>query len=478
MKNYQTIYSFIKDFSRNLVEKLDLNEFSSINLSENLFYKIGGYNLHLGILLKLISENDKRTFLLKIPLLNKLIISFFFRFLRTYEIEPQFENPSLSRNTVKYDYICFATMNNYLNPLVEFIKRKKNSVLILPKESKNWVNYKKIAENNINAVFLEDLFQFDGNRAEEIRNEIKNRYFKKRREILSYRHNLYFIEPLLVRFLFEFVPKHLVIVKGLKKYLFKVSHPQTQFYLARDRRALENAFVQIANQINGRTNMIIHGLISFDYENRIWEAGRYDLCRNIHVWGKHDKEVIEKMQKSLNEKMPNIIIGGNSFFRKLPRTADNYILFICESFTRKYISFFSENLPEDRKVIVRLHPESKNEIYKFKKYERKNFLIDDLKKGLAELLPGAALVLSYSSTGVLESIYSQIPVLILGFKGLEKTPTIIRESPVPEKEFGTIVIDETNYKQKIDEILFDKDSREKVLAVNKKIFKYFVKTDD
>lgn len=474
MKNYQTIYSFIKDFSNNLVQKLDLNEFSSINLSENLFYKIAGYNLHLGILLKLISENDKRTFLLKIPLLNKLIISFFFRSIRTYEIELQLKNPSLSQNTVKYDYICFATMNNYLNPLIEFIKRKKNSVLILPKESKNWINYKKIAGNNINAVFLEDLFQFDGNRAEEIKKEIKNRYFKKRRKILSYRYNLYFIEPLLTKFLFEFVPKHLVIVEGLKKYLFKVSHPQTQFYLARDRRALENAFVQVANQINGLTNMIIHGLISFDYENRIWEAGRYDLCRNIHVWGEHDKKVIEKMQKSLNEKIPNIIISGNSFFKKLPRTDNNHILFICESFTRKYISFFSENLPEDRKVIVRLHPESKNEIYKFKKYERKNFLIDDLKKGLAELLPGAALVLSYSSTGALESIYSQIPVLILGFKGLEKTFSIIRESPVGRNEFETIVINEINYKQKIDKIFTSESFKQKVIKINKKIFKYFV----
>ena len=64
----------------------------------------------------------------------------------------------------------------------------------------------------------------------------------------------------------------------LKK--MKISMKNSEFYIARDRRALENAFIQIANNVNGNTNMIIHGMISFDFKKRLWTEGRFKNCKN------------------------------------------------------------------------------------------------------------------------------------------------------------------------------------------------------
>jgi hypothetical protein len=474
MKDYCERYNFIKDFSENLIRQLALDEFTNLDISENLLYKIAGYNVGLEGFIKLLNSKEKKRLFLKAPLLNKWIISFVFDKPKKYEITLNNLNKTFKQPKEKYDQIFFATMNNYLNPLVESIKSKKRSILIIPEESENWINYKKIVENDINFTFL-DTIQFDEDKVEEIKDKIKKRYLEKRREILFFKYNLAFIEPLLTKFLFNYVPKHIVIINKLEKYMMNISHKKTQFYVARERRGLENAFVQVANKISGNTNMLIHGMISFDFDKRLWTEGRFKNCKNVYVWGEHDKEVIEKRQELLKEKTPNIVISGNNFLKKISKTNNGNILFICQSFTNRYIPFFSKNSSQDHKMIVRLHPGEKDKIHKYKKYERQNFLIDDLENDLALTLAKASLIISHSSTAMLEAIYNQIPTLILNFNELKKIPNIFKENQIDENKFEAIVLNETNYKYKIDKIFDDETYKQEVIAINKKIFNYFCK---
>ena len=474
MKDYRERFSIINDFSENLALLLSLDEFTNLEISENLLYKIAGYNVGLDGFVTLISD-EKMRLVLNIPLLNKWIISFLFDKPKKYEITLNNSNKTFKQPKEKYDHIFFATMNNYLNPLVESIKSKKRSILIIPEESKNWINYKKIVENDINFTFLEDAIQFDEDKVNEIKDKIKKKYLEKRREILFFKYNLAFIEPLLTKFLFTYVPKHIVIINKLEKYLMNISHKKTQFYVARERRGLENAFVQVANKISGNTNMLIHGMISFDFDKRLWTEGRFKNCKNVYVWGEHDKEVIEKRQELLKEQTPNIVISGNNFLKKISKTNKGNILFICQSFTNRYIPFFSKNLSQDHKMIVRLHPGEKDKIPKYKKYERPNFLIDDLENDLALTLAKASLIISHSSTAMLEAIFNQIPTLILNFNELKKTPNIFKENQIDENEFEAIVLNETNYTYKIDKMFDDETYKQNVIAINKKIFNCFCK---
>jgi len=475
-------YNFIQLFSRLLINSLNLSCFVNIDLYENISYKLAGYNVGLDSLLKTILKFKIRYGIniepiINLPILRHILQYFFEPKTREYEVNIMIN--SKYKYFVKkktYKTVYFASMNNYLNSLLPSIKKNNESLLIIPAECKEWLNYKEIKKHKIEHVFIEEIINFNYEELVYIKKKIKARYKEYKHIIFNYLYNLSIKEKLIYKFIFDYLPKHILIINSLDKFLNEISSEDTDFYIARDRRGLENAFIQIANRINGNSNMLIHGMISFDYEKRLWTEGRFKNCKNIFIWGEHDKEVIIKRQQILDEKTPNIIITGNYALKKNKNLNKKYILFICQSFTNHLIKYFSKNLKTNKKVLIRLHPTDKSKIKHYKKYERKNFKIDDLKDDLSTSLSRALLVISYSSTSILEAIYNNIPTLILDFKKIEKNaPSIFKETPIKEEKLSLILINKKNYNKKILEILSNDRLKNRVLEINKKIFNFFIK---
>lgn len=312
----------------------------------------------------------------------------------------------------RYKNIYFALMNNYLTSLIPHIIQSEDSLLIIPLESKKWLNYQKVLANNINHVFIEEVINYDDKAYLEIKSNIMKKYQENREKIIHYKYDFSILDHLISKFTAEYLPLHLTLINSLRLLVEKISDANTNFYIARDRRGLENAFIQISNVISNNSNMLIHGMISFDFNKRLWVEGRFKNCKTVSVWGYHAKNVIEYRQKLLNESCPNILIQSNPSLKKINPKNNHTILFICQSFTNKYIPLFSRKL-KDHLIIARLHPGDKDQILKYKKFEKENLIVDDLNNDLADLIENSNLVVSYSSTGVLESLYNNIPTLFI-----------------------------------------------------------------
>ncbi|MHA1756426.1 MAG: hypothetical protein ACTSVV_06635 [Promethearchaeota archaeon] len=474
-------YIYIQNFSKNLINNLGINKLTEINLAENISYKLAGYNANLDWFLKnFILTPNKFLYLFYLILnfiyLKKKINNFLESNRRDYEIKELDKNIKKNVKIKKYDNIYFASMNNYLNPIIPDISRKKNSILIIPAESKKWLNYPKIKKKGINFVFLEELINFNHNiYYYQIKEHLIRKYQKYKSKILKFKYNFSFKEPLIKQFIFDFLPIHILIVKSLTKFLKKISSSNTNFYIARDRRALENAFIQIAKLINGNTNILMHGMISLNFNKRLWHDGRFENAKNVFVWGEHDKDVIIKKQELLKKRIPKIIIIENPFLKKISHIRGTHILILCQKFTNEYIPYFSKKIKIYNKVIVRLHPNDKNLIPIYKKFRRKNFIFDDLKENLSSILSRAILVISFSSTSILEALINEIPTLILDFNKLKKKYTsIFKEIPIEKKFLKPILLTKRTFNKKIKKTLFDEIYKEKVLSLNKKLLRYFI----
>lgn len=468
-------YTYIHDYSRHLISQLGLEKEANIDLAENISYKIAGYNVGLdNFINSAILNNGRVGHFLKVPILNKIMHHFREPVEREYEISLKPNTSSLPVPVGKFDALFFASMNNYLNPLLPLAEKNDNYLILLPKEAEGWINFEKIVQGGYEHIFLEDVIEWNEEKIEELSSIITENYQMNKEKILSFKYDLRYKRSLIEKFILEFLPKHIHVINGLERFIKDVSSTDTTFYIARERRGLENAVIQIAKKIGCQTNMYIHGMISYDINKRLWVPGRFKNCDNILVWGKHDQDVIVKRQKILNEKIPNIIINGNPFLHKVEKFDDSSILFIGQSFTYKYIPFFHRSLPEEQKMIVRLHPAEKKLIEKFHKYHRENFVIDDLRNNLTSIFSTTNLVLGYSSTGMLEAMYNEIPTLILDFKGLENITNIFKESTLTQEEFSMVSINKDNFREIIKQIFSVQEFREKIININGKILHDFV----
>ncbi|MFH1590545.1 MAG: hypothetical protein ABIC95_01320 [archaeon] len=478
--SYVMHYHYVRRFSKNLIRLLKLKDLVQLDLAENLLCKIGGYNVELGFALDLIDFfNNKnkplwKRFLYRLllftPIVNKHI---FYHIFKRKEYELSLDKIiDLDTRKKKYDNIYFASMNNYLNPLLDFMKKRQRNLLIVPLEAKNWSNYSKLLKKKVDFVYLQSLVEYDKNKINSYEKFIRNEYQRKKANIIFFeRKNLACTEMTLKEFLFDFVPKHIVVVNSLYRWLTLHSHKHTSFHVSRDRRALENAFLQIGNKISGETNILNHGLISSNFDKHLWY--RFDMCKNIYVYGKYDKNVIIMKQEALDETCPNLIVVTNNFFNYVKKEKQDTVLFIGGGYINRYIGMIVNSLADDYKIVIRLHPGEQNLVTKYKKYEMKESVtIDDLKSSIYPLFKNARVVLSFSSTSVLESIQNDIPVFILDFNGLDRQLNIFKEARLID--FKDMMVTENDLQDKIKKLFNDKQYEKRILTINRKLYDYFV----
>lgn len=480
-------YQFVSHFSENLVDKLHLRNLINfnINLAENLSYKLATYNLDLDwvvrkyrirnygeLLLRLIKYGLRFKHLTySINLVKRLLKDDLTDLSYEVKLLPSEKKAPLR---MKYENIIFSTMNNYLNPLIPLCNSLENYLLILPKESKNWINYRTIKEKEINHIFIEDIVNINNLELVRLKERIIKNYYKNRKKIIFFKYDLRFKEQRLKRFIQSFLPQHLLIIRGLEDFLSKSSLKDTNFYIARDRRALENSFVQIANKINKNTYMVMHGTISSYLKKHLWNTGRFKTCKTIFIWGQHDKELITLRQKLLTERQPNLVICGKSFRKVIKHISNKWILFLCQATTYRYLPLFAKTL-KDYNIVARLHPADRHSFTEYKKYERPNFHIEDPKTPLSESLSKASLVICHSSTAVLDAVFNKIPTLFINFIELRRTyPLIYSEVPIKKRVLQDVLLYKKDFKKKIIKVLNDDGYKKKVLTINQEIFNYFV----
>ena len=485
-------FRFVRETTQKLADMLGLREFypEYFNVADNIILKIGGYNCCLGARLLHIETKTLKSAFCQIPFISKI------PFLRNYGLRKEYEivfdhsrRKHINKHT-RYSSVFFASLNNYLNPffsrITSMTAEGKPVLMILPACSRGWKNYDKLtAIPGLDVVFLEDLFghTFD-EEVSAISQELSGRCEKHKSKIIaSYRYqgvnsgkSFY---PVIKGFVTYFVSRQAVVTKYLDAFLRVTALPETEFYIARNRRSLENSFVQIANMINGNTSMLLHGMIFANLECHLFSYN-FGAVKRVHVWGLQGKDVVDFRQKHLGEKQPEIIIDQNMFFASLQKKRGgpiNKVLFALQMPVYKHIAELAKSVPKDINAIIRLQPNHKDMSKKFaKRIRRRNVCFDNLERTIEEHFSDTSIFVSYTSTTILEAIYNNIPTLILGFPDLlESFPCVFLDSSLDETERSLIFagdIDELISKTAL--VLHDANFRQKVLAINRKLMSYFV----
>ncbi|MGQ4876501.1 MAG: hypothetical protein ACP6IY_20750 [Promethearchaeia archaeon] len=472
-------YHFIYLFTKNFVHHIKIEKYIdniNIDLAENLFYKFALYDLELNEYFEDVVFDRIKSKLFRLSFLKIIFKNIFLKkkLKAPYEINWY---PSIKKEREKIlkkvKDIFFASMNNYLNSLIPLIEEKNDYILILPREAINWINYKVVLKKSINHIFLEDFIEINYEEIQKLKKTLIENYLKNRKKIIKFYYDFQIREPLLIKFIIKSLPLHLLILNKLYKFLNEISSRNTNFYIARNRRGLENAFLQFGNKISGNTYIIIHGMITSDY-NSFWYGGHYRNCKKVMVWGEHDANLIKERLVLLNEKIPEIEFNKNHPFKKIEKESPSYILFIVQKYSQKLIPFFSKYLSKELKMIARLHPHEKRDLNYLLKFRRYNFEINKPKIPLYDKLKKASLVITHSSTGALEAMINDIPVLFLKFKKLKNHPLIYDEVPYNKNELKLLYINEKNFNSKIKKAIYDDEFRKKIIELNKKILNYFI----
>lgn len=451
----------------------------------NILFKIAGYNLNIDSMLRHIENRTLKSKIFYIPLLRNYIINKINQKFNRYEISVNFSIKYNNIQTAKYDIICFLSMQTYFSPIKEVIKRNKDKkiLILLPYEYKNWFNKDSINDilnqNNIDYEFI-DIF-FDKNEIIKIKNKLLNNFdknfYKIKNSFCFNGINLFDAYKESLRdFIDYFLSLQIVFNKNLYNYLQNKVKYNTEFYITRDRRALENAFIQIGNRLNDNTNMIIHGMISKNHDLRYITDGSFSNVTNLYVWGQHDYDVIIERQKLLNENIPHIKIGKYLFFNKIEKKDEKYILFALQGETLYLVEEIVKLKFEGYKILIRLHPSHKDYIEKYKKYENEYIEIDNLDENLDKRLENTYVFISFYSTAILESLYNNIPTLIMNFDELEKDKNIFLENNLDKSEEQIMFCNSWN--DLIRKINDFENQKIDILKVNMKLKNYFIKVSN
>lgn len=461
---------------------------TSLDLKNNFFFKLVGYN---GKLIKVFNLIEKYSYLSKIifivPFLRFLLRKTFGNQTSHLEFIISEENLCQKESKKKYDSIYFASMNNYLNSFINGIKEEmrsnRNVLLLVPFESRNWLNFQRVTQiEDLDVIFFEEFLGSDIFKDIRILKSILAKIIKDNKRnfinILEYKQIKFgkFYHKILSSFISDFCSFKIIFYKKLNEFLSVCSVKNTKFFIARNRRSLEMAFIQCGNQISGNTTILSHGLLYCNFENTYWGEGSFSDVKNVFVIGEHDKTAIEKRLKLLNLPMPNIYVNGDFLFHETQRELNVIpnVLFCARRPTYKYIPILIKNKPNNCRLIVRLHPSDKKLIPSYtKRYSNSNVSFDPLSEPLVDTLKHKDLCIGHASTSLLESFYAKIPVLILFLKGkVSKYPNIFSENNLKNNDFSLMCID--NKEQIKDKIVQTLKDPTPVLKINKKLFDYFV----
>lgn len=446
---YRKILEISDILFKKVLQVPDKYYIKGFNYSINVLYKLAGYNCNLDGILRHIELKSKKSYIFRIPFIGKKINERLYSNKFKYEINLNKVQLEKLSSIKKYKYIFFATTNNYFNAFfqpINEIENKNDILIIIPADATKWINWKKINNLNIDVIFIENFLpnNFD-NQLEEVSLKIENDYLENNsilKKYMIYNKVPFYSQNknILQDFSKNIISFQIIFNKYLFEFLKKISSNSTKSFIARDRTAIQNSFVQVCNLLDIETNILVHGMISKDIEMNLWINGSYSNVKNVYVWGKHDKEVIENRQKKINEYIPKIIVGRYLPFKKIKKQSNRYILFVMQSEINVYIKDiieFANTIKQE--VLVRLHPGDNSLIKKYKKYQNDYFKIDMLDKPLEDRLRLAKVVIGYYSTSLLESMYNDIPTLFMNFKGLSFSANIfLSESGLSKKDIDLV----------------------------------------
>jgi hypothetical protein len=333
------------------------------------------------------------------------------------------------------DILYVATLENYAKTLLIHAQshnnKDKNIVFFLPIDSKNWHCLPKI-EQEFKVIYPYDIgLSFDeySRQFAKYKKIIQESVGNIKKDRFSYRGVSYFgmVNRSVFLFLTEFVSANIVLINAIHSF-FK-QNPPSELYIARDRRATENSFVQVLGVLGTNTHMIMHGVITSNYDQSQLFTSHYRYVNCVHIWGEQQLRAIIKKQKGLNEKIPIIIKDTNKFDLMVhcENTVKNLIVIIGtnnDSFMYK-LSKKLANLIDGStfKVVFRPHPDN---ISDFK--EIKNLKIDKSGDFAFSVLPKAFLVITHSSTMLLEGIAFGAGCVLLNYPEFNKKfPSIYEE---------------------------------------------------
>jgi len=486
-------YSFIKEFSHILVDVLELNTFNrkdDFDFSVNLMLKIAGYNCFLNHILKKIEVNPLISRVLEIPFIGRRFLHRIHNENSKYEISIKQDELSTKafENRKKFKNVFFASMDTYVNILLVAIEEKaKNGetcALILPYEALNWMSWASVKEKkNLKLFFIEDFL------GENFQNELSNisKDISEKFDTISC-NIVEFFEYKGIRFGKGYIGvirdfcKHLtsfqVLFSGkLSSFLSTISNQETGFYITRDRRALENSFVQLGNKISNKTYIINHGLLNWNLDDIVFTGGYFGNVKKVYVFGKHDEEAIIREQNFLNESCPEIEKGKYSFFNKdlssSPRKTKK-ILYCLGPFDEGYIEKFSKKIHHSQSLLIRMHPSRKWKIPKYKHLQSDNVFIDDLSMPLSESLKDVEIFVGHASTSILEALYNGVVVFIMNFEDLRPKSNYLENDLLKEEQDVFFADNTDDLFKKIDRVFTEPDFRNLVREKNKKLLNFYL----
>ncbi len=227
-------------------------------------------------------------------------------------------------------------------------------------------------------------------------------------------------------FLIENVSANIIFLNAL--HLFFKESPPSELYVARDRRTIENSFVQVLGSLGTRTNMVMHGVITSNYDHSQLFTTHYQYLDYVHIWGDQQLSAINIKQESLQEKMPKIIKNTEKFNLRQDCRSKDLIVIIGQKTNDNDLYGLSKKIvkliKDSRfKVVFRPHPDNAS---RFTEVEK--MYIDKSSNFITSILSKASLVITHSSTALLEGVSFGAGCIVLDYSKFNQVfPSIYKE---------------------------------------------------
>ena len=260
---------------------------------------------------------------------------------------------------------------------------------------------------------------------------------------------------------------------------------QTSIIVARDRRHLENIFLQVLRYKGAKTKMYPHGMLSSNFEITHLFTSNYKFIDEVWCWGPQQEDVIRLRQNTLGEHLP-AFKRFNEPLKALPKQKNairNGIIFVGEGINDAEIFHLANkvadlNMREEYQLIFR-----PLKALKFKSNAtRSGMLIVDQKPNFFDRYSGHGLiVVGASSTLVLETMVDgALGLLLKDSYFAHKKPGFYffeaNRKSVASCEDGFFFGDQKSLISKICELTGDQASKKiaDAKAKQEKLIEYFI----
>ncbi len=486
--NFVSTYKQVERITDKVIHDIGIdNLMPEYDVTSMLLNKVGAYNCSLESIIKHINNNDLYSILYRTPIIRKIVSKIYIKKKEEYEIDIDRLIGKNKKNIIKSDAYYFCSFENYCSVLISHATSNydlSKVTLILPDEAIEWGLYDKIVQSNINVFHLSYL-GLTLNEVKKSLSDIKKLWNKNESKLgaLLVRHeNDYtkFFLPIIKNFIIEFCAYHFALSIKFDK---EISFQGSPVFVARNRRAIENLVSQSARNQNSRITMVLHGVLTSDYDKWQLFTSNYKYLDEVIVFGKQQEDAIVKKQKYLGLSIPKINIQSKYFVKTLLGGEENKtnktnktnkikLLIVGQGFNDKYLHKLSVKLSKqfNKDYEIFFRPVPKN----FKKFKS---LFIEKRNNLAKYLNEYDIVISHSSTALFEAVIAKSLVLVLNFNTFNQVfSTPLSETRHINKNDRSKMILES------DQCLIDVMSNiakgvdvNVIKTINQKWIKYFVK---